>query len=828
MPPRPVPLRRSDAVAAHPTRAGGDPASSDALMRRLQAEDAFSGFVTEDEIGQQLAQAEAPSELEKEFEAFADRMKSTRRSFFVTAQQRSDSGNAPNVFQVRSSFFENDDDAVRYHLENEQLESLSPEVEAQVRNANKTTREKWMNCCRLEFGKRRRKFHARFPSMKHFVMWYFIPILLLVAGLLYLRWPVWDILIDIDTDEHCKTLGITSEATPSEIKKAYRQLVKQWHPDLNPDCGSACRNMMMKIQAAHDTLLEKGDRSNDLAKQYKEALLQLRSLLFFRSYQMAFHSSEFVNMLLLTKDGFAAWLPFLASRKASVRMFTALTTIFIFAAMEIIYVSGFNVVIILQIFYFTVNALRSSSDRVEMEKISKRCNFDILRDLGFFVLPCIIVHVAHFLFFAKYPQLDQFVPQMVVGVLFLMSHLARFAPNLFDNFAFRKCSISLEHVTKPDLKFSRSEFIKTEIGVLFDDLFAFSSHVPLMFRLAALLVHAAYLVQMRFLPWDAPAIGKLQSRFMKQDDEDSNDSGKAQRASSAAASCERQARPLSDRELQLFSSLDQDDASWLSIVGSKYHQTMLKHVTAFRQSSKCDENTKVECQLRASHDLKSLVFILAHQKPNQPAHFELRQTIFDPESAGIVAREVGVTGVNMFPDPKNPATSPEQVIEHYKLLMGHDWEKMCSDLFRDETAKETMPIVPVLTWLGFAILAAVAALLLVALAGSPVLPAGTEREVFDPFIPPMMVPRFGHILPGEHLLNAGGGNVALRFTKDVPLVTPDLFDTLRQLSMYSTDEDDPTSKSVQNSSKSSKTSGAGSREQKSPHKKKSSRGSKNG
>lgn len=32
-------------------------------------------------------------------------------------------------------------------------------------------------------------------------------------------------------DEYCKILGIDSTATPEDLKKAYRNLVKKWHPD---------------------------------------------------------------------------------------------------------------------------------------------------------------------------------------------------------------------------------------------------------------------------------------------------------------------------------------------------------------------------------------------------------------------------------------------------------------------------------------------------------------------------------------------------------------------------------------------------------------------
>ena len=34
--------------------------------------------------------------------------------------------------------------------------------------------------------------------------------------------------------DHYATLGVNKNATPDEIKKAYRNLSKQYHPDVNP------------------------------------------------------------------------------------------------------------------------------------------------------------------------------------------------------------------------------------------------------------------------------------------------------------------------------------------------------------------------------------------------------------------------------------------------------------------------------------------------------------------------------------------------------------------------------------------------------------------
>jgi len=49
--------------------------------------------------------------------------------------------------------------------------------------------------------------------------------------------------------EHYKTLGVDKNATPDEIKKAYRKLASQHHPDKGGDTAT-----FQKIQTAYDTL----------------------------------------------------------------------------------------------------------------------------------------------------------------------------------------------------------------------------------------------------------------------------------------------------------------------------------------------------------------------------------------------------------------------------------------------------------------------------------------------------------------------------------------------------------------------------------------------
>ena len=49
-------------------------------------------------------------------------------------------------------------------------------------------------------------------------------------------------------NEYCKILGIDPTATPEELKKAYRNLVKQWHPDQFRDKSHLQSDAQQRLQ----------------------------------------------------------------------------------------------------------------------------------------------------------------------------------------------------------------------------------------------------------------------------------------------------------------------------------------------------------------------------------------------------------------------------------------------------------------------------------------------------------------------------------------------------------------------------------------------------
>ena len=58
-------------------------------------------------------------------------------------------------------------------------------------------------------------------------------------------------------NEYCEILGVDSNVTSDELKKVYRDLVKEWHPDRllhNPSLQKTAQQRLQEINEAYDHL----------------------------------------------------------------------------------------------------------------------------------------------------------------------------------------------------------------------------------------------------------------------------------------------------------------------------------------------------------------------------------------------------------------------------------------------------------------------------------------------------------------------------------------------------------------------------------------------
>ncbi|CAL4157172.1 unnamed protein product, partial [Meganyctiphanes norvegica] len=59
----------------------------------------------------------------------------------------------------------------------------------------------------------------------------------------------------------CEVLGVSQQATDDELKKAYRKMALQWHPDKNPNNLQEAKLQFQIIQSAYDTLSDPQERA---------------------------------------------------------------------------------------------------------------------------------------------------------------------------------------------------------------------------------------------------------------------------------------------------------------------------------------------------------------------------------------------------------------------------------------------------------------------------------------------------------------------------------------------------------------------------------------
>lgn len=598
----------------------------------------------------------------------------------------------------------------------------------------------WLNLCLREYLERNRRFASRFKSMNRLIL-VVVTVVVAVFITLSVVWPVWDFLIDMEAERYYKVLDISVSASPAEIKKAYREKMTQWHPDRNPGCGDTCRQHVVSIQEAHDVLLSRGDRRFELANRYRDELLQIRSLVYFRIFNIAVTAA--VGVELLVASTFRKC--FTTSRsKIVLEVACKAATVGFFTLYEIALVSGFQFIIVAQLFYFGLSILKSSAQRVAEENRRKTAYVDSLFETLAFVVPAILYHVCRVVASSTNAFDFSELLRMVFGFLYLMSFLARFTPNIRDNFSLKKYSLPLCYVDLGAERFSRLNFILSECGLVVDDLFVFTCEVPSCYRIAVLLVHTASLTQMFSLPWDMPIRSRKAKKSAERTAERATDvEGRSEVSREASLRPEVVVSDITEDEEQLLTGLDGESVSWLDLPFVKYN--FLRRVLTIDYTKRFKKEVAFS-DIAANSDLRNVMIAVVYKEGDQQKLNILAQ-IEDPVMCRFVAIDTGTR--KLLPDAQQPQLSYSELVGPYvRSTLSTLWHRKLPD----SHAAQTMTAA---SWARTGVLCVCCGLLAglcVAFSPSLLSVMQSTREL-PPTLRPLLYGRYSPLIPAANPFN---------------------------------------------------------------------------
>ncbi|KAF8276258.1 hypothetical protein BCY84_00420 [Trypanosoma cruzi cruzi] len=532
----------------------------------------------------------------------------------------------------------------------------------EARSAYIDAETKWLDCCLREFLERK----SRYGTRKLFLL-RLLGVLIVLMGVLWYFWPLWECLIDVEADAHFRVLAISPSSQPNEIKRAYREAVKRWHPDRNPNCES-CRIQMIKIQQAHDVLLARGSQRFKLAEKYREELLQLRSLVFFRLYDMAFYAAQ--ELYYFLRGNFMRNNGDEKGFSLSLQVGCRILTMGLFTMYEFLYISGFNIVVIFQMFYYCVSVTRISVAEREMSRMVKHSYFDFYREAVMFAGMPLLFHLSQRLmgkveFFGEDGL--EFFFRMSFGILYVLSHLYRMTPNIWDNVSAKKCSIPLNYLRLPAKSISYQNFLLTELGVILDDLFAFTCRVPSIYRFTVIVVHVIFLCELAWLPSDPPATVNLGRQYEKKRLRKKADIEKGLNSNSEREMMKYFQHHLSPQERNLVENLDDETITWIDVVTTKYKQRMDATVAAYMRQKR----GSIRFDLVSTSDLQEVVLLsITQSSPGSSIKVDVLFRVKDEMCSRLLALQRGPLGC--VPPEASESEDYLGIIRRYAKITGKE------------------------------------------------------------------------------------------------------------------------------------------------------------
>lgn len=665
---------------------------------------------------------------------------------------------------------------------------LPPEDSAALDSAS----DEWLDSCLRDFLERKRCFEVRYRSKGEWIG-RMVAYTFIFIAILWVSWPVWNVfssLVSIESSEelntYYSTLGVGSTASAQEIKKAYRQAVKQWHPDLNPQCGDLCKDEMMRIQKAHDVLLSRGDQRYVLANIEEKRASELRSLILFRMFQMASGSAKQITLALSILCNLGG------EERKLIGLIVGVFTFLVFTATEA-KKFGVNWIVLAQIAFHVISLVKPNAEKIMEEAAVKAAYVNLLWETILTLIPTCLFHVIAGVINPSGNIGDQILG-MVFSSLYVLGFLYRFMPNLYDNFVMRKCSISLPYITEKG-GMAPTKFIFTELGFLLDDLYAHTSGVSDFARAIVYVVHFVYLCQLFTLPWDAPVnwrrmkkenrkpVEKNQSRTAETVESkatkqtsnsvplsDTSTGMQRTRIRSPPPQRKQQEQDLSEEEFGMFLNLDQDPVLWLDVPYLKYSMYAPKNTL---KGKECEE----VMHLRPTADLQRILLFAVPKTPKEGSIPKLIRGVVDPVMSKLIAIEQGPGVVAL---QKGSQVHPISV-QTYKALLGDLCANTQSTLWRSrfDLRRSSYPIVSMRSAKQVLQLIGVSIFVLAFVSYATPSLINILRSTMD--LPmgqrPLVHSRFAAQISKSHIMNAL--NAGLLSRKGIVVFTPDFWDSIQ-------------------------------------------------
>lgn len=672
---------------------------------------------------------------------------------------------------------------------------LPPEDGKDIQSAS----DEWLNCCLKDFLERSRAFKIRYKSLKLYLLRICLATCVFIL-VLWLIWPIWDffklfftISSNDPLEQYYADLSVTSSSSLAEIKKAYREAMRQWHPDNNPRCGDFCKERSIRIQNAYNVLLSRGDQRFVVTKIESNRAKEIRSFFLFRMYQMVSSSGTHLYNVCCGLVG-----PTIAPANARVVLYICFFfTFFFFTAYEVSHF-GINIVMLIHCLLHVVSILKPNAEKIVTDKAIRASYVDYMSETFIAVSAISLFYIGKTIYSSNHDVATNVV-EMVLATLYVLAFLYRFTPNIRDNIVMRKCSVSHAYISDLKVPFSLRKAIFTEIGFLFDDLFIYTAGISFFPRAVVLVFHFLYLFQLFSLPKDLPISFRRQKKIqMKTPKVHEKHGGASTVQASARRNTENNnrvrrnesnsnsefltskesvempnIRPLSSLEVTLLRNLDREGVAWVDIPYIKYIHLDPRIGASTRQSL-----PKIDCEtimrILVDIDLKHLVICTMHKNSSgvyildkficslhDPAMCHLLVldgppgTVVEFKSANkIIPLPCYLTGKILGPSVSNLSNSEE-------------WRRMDIRRYIVFSFRQCIAFVSLL-FIFFVVFSFLSPSKLSVLKSTKNLPLTLRPFVYE---------RFLSYLPEKHILNSG--SAGLLTVKGSILFVPDFWDAVR-------------------------------------------------